>query len=827
VSNLAAGLGILGLFAACAACAALIARWLGRPIPVGLLLLFALPSLLFVAPGLNGKAPLGPDQAFLSVPPPVITPPKSVWLNDVARQFVPWQEAIRAAWGEGSLPHRDRWNGCGTPLAANGQSAPYSPFTLLGLLLPPLGALSFFGALRLFLCLAGMWLWLTELSVSGRAATFGAVAFSFSMTMTPLLFFPLTGTISLWPWILFFIERLAGQSHRRAFVALTCGLALWPLTGHLESIASAGAFTALWLAARAVLGDRARVRRLVAPLGAAGVLALSLSAFTLLPQGLAIRASNRFALTERPYWAPHLSLRPHGQIWRHAAFLPFFPRLLGDGTSVPMIPGGAGAFPELALAYFGILPAACMLLVLRPGSQRPPSEWSLLAPLAFGFGAPIGLWPFGEIVSALPGLSRMFPLRYFTWFALAGAAISALELDRLERDLGRRRRVLLWPLATIGAILLLALLAYRNLRPLYAAAGALVAAQRPFLLAAGTLAAGLAVFVITARRPGQFRAWGIPLLTIIALAELFRQGTRLYGWADTRSLYTVTPLVDFLRSQPGPFRIAGREVTLFPNVNVLPRIEEVRTHDAAERRDYVEFLDATCGYDPVPYFKQIRNVDSPALDFLNVRYLVAGPDRTASSEKWKRVYSGPDGTVFENASPLPRVFAPETIRVVRRRAAGLLPEPATRAYGAPYRDLLRDLDWGREAVVLEDGTRGFHPTAQPPLTRADVTDYRETTNSVTFRARVRGGTGDAILITSLVQDGGWRARREDGGAIATGRANGPFLALQVPPGEHRLRLDYTAPGFRLGAWISVTTLALSGFLLAAARRRPVRSPRAS
>ena len=825
MSNLSAGLGILGLFAVCAAGAALAARWLGRPIPIRLLLVFATPCLLFVAPGLGGKAPLGPDQAFLTVPPRLSEPPRSVWLNDVARQLVPWQEAIRLAFTEGSLPHRDRWNGCGTPLAGNGQSAAYSPFTLLGLLLPPLGALSFFGALRLFLCLSGMWLWLTELSVSPRAAIFGAVAFSFSMTMTPLLFFPLSATISLWPWILFYIERLGGQSRRRAFIALTGGFTLWPLTGHLESLASAAAFTALWLAARAVLADRARVRRMVAPLSAAAVLALGLSAFSLLPQGFAIRDSNRVAVTERPFWAPHVSLRPHGQIWRYAALLPVLPRLLGDRTSVPMLPGGAGAFPELALGYFGILPAACMLLMLRPGSKRAPAEWALLVPLAIGIGAPIGLWPFAEIVSALPVLGRMFPLRYFSWFALAGAAISAFELDRLERDLGRRRRVLLWPIAAIGALLLLALWAYRSLRPLYAAAGALPAAQRPFLLAAGALAAGLAVFVITGRRPGQLRASGIPLLTIIALAELFRQGTRLYGWADTRSLYTSTPLVNFLRSRPGPFRIAGREVTLFPNVNVLPQLEEVRTHDAAERRDYVEFLDATCGYDPAEYFKQIRNVDSPALDFLNVRYLVAVPGRTASSEKWKRVYSGPDGTVFENARPLPRVFAPETIRLVRRRAAGLLPEPATRAYGSPYRDLFRDLDWSREAVVLEDGTRDFHPPAQPAQARTDVTDYRETTNSVSFR--VRGGPADTILVTSLVQDGGWRARREGGGAIATGRANGPFLALQVPPGQHRLRLDYTPPGFRLGAWISVAALALSGFLLAAAGRRPVRDPRAS
>lgn len=58
------------------------------------------------------------------------------YLSDVATQFLPWAKAMRSAWAEGSAPWRDRWNGCGTPLAANGQSAAFSPLTLLALPLP-------------------------------------------------------------------------------------------------------------------------------------------------------------------------------------------------------------------------------------------------------------------------------------------------------------------------------------------------------------------------------------------------------------------------------------------------------------------------------------------------------------------------------------------------------------------------------------------------------------------------------------------------------------------------------------------------------------------
>ncbi len=58
------------------------------------------------------------------------------YLNDVATQFLPWAKAMRSAWAEASAPWRDRWNGCGTPLAADGQSAAFSPLPLLALPLP-------------------------------------------------------------------------------------------------------------------------------------------------------------------------------------------------------------------------------------------------------------------------------------------------------------------------------------------------------------------------------------------------------------------------------------------------------------------------------------------------------------------------------------------------------------------------------------------------------------------------------------------------------------------------------------------------------------------
>jgi hypothetical protein len=205
--------------------------------------------------------------------------------------------------------------------------------------------------------------------------------------------------------------------------------------------------------------------------------------------------------------------------------------------------------------------------------------------------------------------------------------------------------------------------------------------------------------------------------------------------------------------------VVGEGTALFPGSNVFAKLEDVRTHDPVERRDFVEYLDRTAGYRPTDYFKRLENVNAPALDRLNVKYLIAAPGRMPPGPKWRPVYSGPDGTVFENSSVMPRIFGP-----------------------------------------------------------ARISAYSETVNAVAFRASV-AGVSPALVETSLIDDGGWTAVDEAGQRIAARRAQGPFLALLLPPGDHAVGLRYVSPGFREGALLSVATLGAAAIALAVSRRR--------
>jgi hypothetical protein len=758
------------LYAAVVAGWAVLARWLGRPLPRRFLLVFLVLPVLFLLPAFVTTRTIFPVDHARSFPPwnaGARSAPANPNLNDVATEMGPWAKAVRMAWKEGSIPWRNRWNACGSPLAANGQSAAFSPLTILMGLLPLVATFNVLVAVKLFTALAGMWLWLSELGVRPRAALFGAVVFAFSFTMVPWLLFPHTSVIALWPWALFAIERLRDSSVRgRATAALTVVAVLQILAGHPESVALGILFTGVWLITRCAMRDLEPAGPVLVRAGLAAALAVGISAFLLVPQLLAIRDSNRAVTALAMRRALPVSLAPHKPGWPFGIVTTLLPRSLGDAMNTPMLPPAGASFYEMAMGHIGLVAFAAALLIFRKGSKRPRAEVALLVPLVLGFATAILLWPIFDLFYLLPGVQLMLPLRFFAWVGLAGSAVAAFEVDRLTRDAedGRARAGIALAISA-GALLVLAGAFLARLQPYHEAVGA-VAAQRRELAVAATLLVAAALLCAVLSRPAARAAFrSVPLLlAVVAAGELFWQGRRLYRLGPRSDFYPPTPLVEFLGRQEKPFRVLGEGPVIFPSTNVFAGVEDVRSHDPMERRDYVEWLDRACGYDPAAFFKHVSNLDCAALDFANVKYLVAAPGRAAPGPRWRPVYSGADGTVFENGNVRPRI-----------------------------------------SPVEPDAAR--------------VSDYRETTNTVRFRADAP--VREAVLVASLVQDGGWRARDESGRLLPVARANGPFLAVTVPRGEHRVSLTYTPPGARAGAALSLVSLvAAAAATLFARRKRP-------
>jgi hypothetical protein len=416
-------------------------------------------------------------------------------------------------------------------------------------------------------------------------------------------------------------------------------------------------------------------------------------------------------------------------------------------------------------------------------------------------------------------------VRFHAWESLAGPALAALELDRLTRDAAERRAGAIGAIASSVALAALAVFVYLSFRGTHALAGpAAVAFQtRRVGVTLGVLVAAAAILLTARRLPGP----AIAALTALAAMELLFQWRALFRLDSPGRLFPETPLVAFLRAQPPPFRVAGRGPVLFPSTNAFAGVEEVRTHDAVERHDYLTFLDATCGY-KYEYFKTLRDLDASALDFLNVRYVADMPDSAAPGERWRLAYSGADGRLWGNSRALPRAFAPASVRLVAP-AAGLR-EPLSDANAAFGREafaaIAANSDWSGRAWILAAAT-GAGEESNPP---AEVAHYREKTNEASFDATAAAASW---IVVSLVQDGGWSATLERTGAgapkdaepLALSRANGPFLALRVPAGTHRVRLRYRPPGWIAGLWIGAATCLTLVAYLALRSARPTLAPR--
>src|SRR5205085_5151144 len=75
----------------------------------------------------------------------------NIALTDVSSQMLPWRRAVQLSLVRGEWPLWNPYNLAGGPLAGNGQSAPYDPFTLLACLLPILASFTYSAAMTYFI----------------------------------------------------------------------------------------------------------------------------------------------------------------------------------------------------------------------------------------------------------------------------------------------------------------------------------------------------------------------------------------------------------------------------------------------------------------------------------------------------------------------------------------------------------------------------------------------------------------------------------------------------------------------------------------------------
>ena len=175
--------------------------------------------------------------AYADARPAGFTVPQNRLLTDPVVQFQAWDLAMF----DGPLPFPHLWNpyaGCGSPLLANSQCAPFFP--LKQLLYPLFGVRRGFG----FLCLAKMalaglfmWSYLRTLRLDRIASTLGALSFMACGFMIAWLQYPHTNVALLLPLLFLGCEHLAGNNYRAGVALVVLAVGLGALGGHPETLA--------------------------------------------------------------------------------------------------------------------------------------------------------------------------------------------------------------------------------------------------------------------------------------------------------------------------------------------------------------------------------------------------------------------------------------------------------------------------------------------------------------------------------------------------------------------------------------------------------------
>lgn len=309
-----------------------------------------------------------------------------------------------------------------------------------------------------------------------------------------------------------------------------------------------------------------------------------------------------------------------------------------------------------------------------------------------------------------------------------------------------------------------------------------------------SLAAGWGVHSMSGRLrngPASRVAWGVTLLCILEVVAV-NQRVNLTVRSDYYDLRDVPELALLRRGEPA--RVYHRD-------HYRENVTSVRHLYATYRRELVPNVARIAGVEHVGGVEflnvgghqvmlgLVENVPpserlARRLAFLGVRYVLTSDPSFASSPDWTRAAQRKTELLWEIDRVAPRIFVPET--VVARASQGLGEVSEHAGYST-----------GRQAFVAQ-GERVGHGL------RGVVVSGSPRPNGMS--AFVRAET-EALVVWLESDYPGWSASI-DGKAARVVRANGLFMGVWVPAGEHRVEFRFVPTGF-----IPASAVALLGWLV--------------
>lgn len=615
-------------------------RWIA-PVPWRIALLFLAMTCVFLHGAVfTSRLPVPVDEVARGYPYRGIfgeVTPLNPLTNDTVKLFLPWMQVAREELFEFRAPLWNPYSFGGYPLLANGESAPFSPLFLATLFVPLPKQIVAMAGLKIFVALLFGFLFAKRCGTSDAAGCFAATAFAWSVFQTVFLYYSTTAVTAFLPAALFALFYAQQEGGRRGVVLVALVVATLMANGHPESVLHIAIAAAGLMAIDLMLAKdrRAWLSRFRIPLYGS-IAGLALSAPAWVPVLEQVLLSTRLAELRRI--GGHPAMYPLTAIWAMVS-----PN--GFGNPVRQNWSWILNYSAVAASYIGlvVLTLAATAAISRhtPLRERLWLAWAVvLWVIAMSWS------PLATALNRIPpfSITANDKLRFAALFI--AAIVAAHCLDRLRERWSRSLFVIAVPLCGLAFYV-------------YSAKPALL---RPVDL--GAICAVVIVWIVSV----SARRWvGIAAFAAIA-AELFLLNNGFNALVDARYYRPELPIVAALRARAPsePFRIVGFDWTFLPNASAQYGLEDIRGSDPMSFAAYTDLLKSIAIDDPAIDLDRVVNVDHPLLNRLNVRFLMAGPGASFSG-RWRRIYSGPDGTLFENGQSRPRFFAVEGDADVRIR----------------------------------------------------------------------------------------------------------------------------------------------------------------
>jgi hypothetical protein len=670
--------------------------------------------------------------------------PHNRMLSDIAYQMIPWREAVRQSIAHGEWPLLNRFEGCGDVMAGEAQPAPFSPFTLIALLLPTAASFGFTASIAFFLAALGAYLLAREIACSETASIVCAAVFTLAAPIALQILWPLGFGWALLPLILMAARRVIDVPTIRSASILAAALTLEALNGHPETLLHVTVTGAIYGVFELLRPGRAQRGRAITLAIAAGIVALLLSAIAILPF---LDASSQTVehRIRTEFFAP-------GPL-RVAVGLPRA-ALLSD-----LLPFARNSFRNFLTARAEAGSIALALAVFALWRSRARERWFFAALGLFCLLASANAWPVAQFLHRMPLFNLALNDRLASAVPLCAAVLAAFAVDALSRRAG---------IVMIALLALLAAGAY-GMRSGTIDMPRFVAEVIPLALAVAL------VFFVANRRIA------VPILLGLILLQRAISDGALVPANDARIAYPPLALFQPLHKIREPFRIAAMGPALFPNTATMYGLEDARVMTAMTLQSLDDTFPAWCrrgGFG----FNQIDDLTRPMLSMLNVRFAIV-PAGDAIPSGWRDVTADHGSRLIENLHVLPRAFVPNSIRVGVSNDVEDMGAAADFAEQA-WIDLpgsARDVPNGPGTIAIRPRKLGFDLDA--------VMEH------------------DGYIVLSEAAWRGWRAD-VDGNAANIVRANHAFIAVFVPSGHHAVRVTFQPQSFVIGRTISFLTLAL-------------------